>query len=93
LAADGHAHTAGDDVTSDRRVRTPEATERDAEVVARRAARHAPVAELDGGRGFLSLLSRVRDEFRPPGRRRHAPDVTMKLVSLRLSADVIDQEN
>ena len=77
-----HADVTGNDVTFDRLTPTPDATDRDGDIVVHRAGRLANVAKLDVCPGVLGLIARVRDEFRPHVWHLHAPNVTMMLAIL-----------
>lgn len=77
-----HADASGRDVTFDRLARTPDATDRDGDILVHRAGRLANVAKLDVCPTLPPLLFRVRREFRPHVWHLHAPNVTMMLAVL-----------
>jgi glycosyltransferase involved in cell wall biosynthesis len=77
-----HADAAGRDVTFDRLPPTPDATDRDGDILVHRTGRLANVAKLDVCPGVLGMIARVRQEFRPHVWHLHAPNVTMMLAIL-----------
>ncbi len=77
-----HADAAGRDVTFERFCRTPDATDRDGDILIHRVGRLANVAKLDVCPALPALLTRVRREFRPHVWHLHAPNVTMMLAVL-----------
>jgi rhamnosyl/mannosyltransferase len=77
-----HADPAGRDVTFDRFTPTPDATDRDGDIIIHRAGRLANLAKLDVCPTLPPLLARVRREFRPHVWHLHAPNVTMMLAVL-----------
>ena len=77
-----HANAAGKDVTFDRLARTPDATDRDGDILVHRVGRLANVAKLDVCPALPQLLTRVRHDFRPHVWHLHAPNITMMLAVL-----------
>lgn len=77
-----HADSTGRDVTFDRFTPTPDATDRDGDIVVHRAGRVANVAKLDVCPTLPGLLADVRRQFRPHVWHLHAPNVTMMLAVL-----------
>lgn len=73
---------AGRDVTFDRFVSTPDATDTDGEIVVHRVGRLANLAKLDVCPSLHELVARLRREFRPDVWHLHAPNVTMMLAIL-----------
>lgn len=77
-----HADPTGRDVTFERFIPTPDATDRDGEIVVHRSGRLSNVAKLDVCPNLPRLLTTVRREFRPHVWHLHAPNVTMMLAVL-----------
>ena len=77
-----HSDADGRDVTFDRFTSTPDATDRDGEIVVHRVGRLANLAKLDVCPSLHRLVARLRREFRPDVWHLHAPNVTMMLAIL-----------